>query len=80
MVEPPEGSSLSVAGNVLTDLGLDVINTEGEETSVRLSDVQLPTASQVKRIYRIIQIKPLMNEDTLSVINTMLFKKNIAKF
>ena len=50
IVEPLE-SSLSVAGNFLTDLGLDVIKTEGEETSVDLSDVQLPPASQVIRIY-----------------------------
>ena len=50
IVEPLE-SSLSVAGNFWTDLGLDVIKTEGEETSVDLSDVQLPPASQVIRIY-----------------------------
>ena len=49
IVEPLE-SSLSVAGNFLTDLGLDVIKTEGEETSVGRSDVQLPPASQVIRI------------------------------
>ena len=50
IVEPLE-SSLSVAGNFWTDLGLDVIKTEGEETSVDLSDVQLPPASHVIRIY-----------------------------
>ena len=50
IVEPLE-SSFSVAGNFWTDLGLDVIKTEGEETSVDLSDVQLPPASQVIRIY-----------------------------
>ena len=50
IVEPLE-SSLSVPGNFLTDLGLDVIKTEGEETSIGLSDVQLPPASQVIRIY-----------------------------
>ena len=50
IVEPLE-SSLAVAGNFLTDLGLDVIKTEGEETSTGLSDVQLPPASEVIRIY-----------------------------
>ena len=75
IVEPLE-SSLSVAGNFLNNLGLDVIITEGEETSVALSDVQLPPASQVNRI--IIKIKPMVNEDTFSLINTMAFKKNIT--
>ena len=72
----PLASSLSVAGNFLTDLGLDVIKTEGEETSVGLSDVLLPPASQVNRI--ILKIKPVVNEDTLGVINTVAFNKNIT--
>ena len=76
IVEPLE-SSLSVAGNFLTDLGLDVIKTEGGETSIGLSDVQLPPASQVNGI--MIKIKPVVNEDTFSVINTIAFKKNITK-
>jgi len=61
----------------LTDLGLHVIKTEGEETSVGLSDVQLPPDSQVNRI--IIKIKPVVNEDTFSVINSIAFKKNVNK-
>ena len=56
----------------MTDLGLDVIKTEGEETSVGLSDVQLPSASQVNRI--IIKIKPVVNEDTFGVTNTVAFE------
>ena len=63
---------MSIAGNFLTDLGLDVIKTEGEETSVGLSDVQLPSASQVNRI--IIKIKPVVNEDTFGVTNTVAFE------
>lgn len=74
IVESPE-SSLSVAGNFLTDLGLDVIKTEGEETSVGLSDVQLPPDCQVNGV--IIKIKPVVNEDTFSVINSIAFKKNV---
>ena len=73
IVEPLE-SSLSVAGNFLADLGLDVIKTEGEETSIDLSDVQLPPASQVNR-----KIKPVVNEDTFGVTKTIAFKRNITK-
>ena len=56
----------------MTDLGLDVIKTEGEETNVGLSDVQLLSASQVNRI--IIKIKPVVNEDTFGVTNTVSFE------
>ena len=63
---------MSIAGNFLTDLGLDVIKTEGEETNVGLSDVQLLSASQVNRI--IIKIKPVVNEDTFGVTNTVSFE------
>ena len=56
----------------MTDLGLDVIKTEGEETNVGLSDVQLPSASQVNRI--IIKIKPVVNEDTFGVTSTVAFE------
>ena len=59
----PLGSSSSVAGNMLTDLGLDVMKTEGEETSIGLCDVQLSLASEVNRI--ILKIKLVVNEDTL---------------